>query len=92
MPHTSKHRAIDYIASMAEIDKETASKAYNAFLAFAVQSLKKNESVYLPDFGVFTVEKRNARTVRLPNGTVVKVRSKKVAKFNAYKHLRDAVN
>lgn len=92
MPFSSKHRVIEHIAATSEIERATAEKAYNAFLAYIEQSLKKNETVYLPDFGSFSVGKRSARMGKLPNGTVIKIRSKKVAKFSAYKHLRDAVN
>ena len=92
MPYSSKSKIIQRICTTADITHDSAEKAYQALLDYICQRLKCNETVYIPDFGRFAVAKRSARLARLPNGELIKVKSKKVATFRAYKHLKDAVN
>lgn len=92
MPHSSKKAAIEFISNVVGLTPIQAEQAYTALFQFVKQSLKKNETVYFPEFGAFSVEKRSARSCRLPNGTIIKVKSKKYPKFKPYKNLKDTVN
>ena len=83
---------IQHISVSADISKENAERAYHAVFEFIHRSLKKNEPVFIPEFGRFYVAARGARVVRLPNGEPFKVKSKKVPLFNAYKRLKDSTN
>jgi DNA-binding protein HU-beta len=92
MPRSSKKSAIKFVSDVVGLTPIQADQAYTAFFQYIKQSLKKNETVYFPDFGSFSVAKRSARSCRLPNGTIIKVKAKKYPKFNPYKHLTDTVN
>ena len=72
--------------------KKTAEDAVNCVLDSITKALKKGESVTLVGFGTFKVAKRSARNGRNPQtGKPIKIKAKKVPKFNAGKLLKDAV-
>jgi len=81
-----------HVASAADISKAQADAAVSAALDGIKGSLSKGDSVTLIGFGTFSVSKRAARTGRNPSdGSTIKIKAKKVAKFKAGKGLQDAL-
>lgn len=88
----NKTELIEAIAKNAELTKKESSRALEAMLDAITKSLKKGKKVSLMGFGSFTTKKRASRTGRNPQtGTSIKIKAKKVAKFNPGKALREAV-
>ncbi len=88
----NKTELIESIAKNAELTKKESSRALEAMLDAITKSLKKGKKVSLMGFGSFTTKKRASRTGRNPQtGASIKIKAKKVAKFNPGKALREAV-
>lgn len=88
----NKTELVDAIAAKADISKNAAGKALNAFIETVTKALKKNDTVTLVGFGTFSVGKRAARKGRNPQtGAEIKIKAAKVPKFKAGKGLKDAV-
>ena len=89
----SKKDLIDAVAEAADITKDKANTAIDALTAAIVKSLKAGEEVTLPPLGKFKVSKRDARQGRNPStGETVEIKAATVAKFQASKALKDALN
>ena len=77
---------------VAEITKEEAGDALNAFMDAVGDTLKKDDKLTLIGFGTFSVSKRAARNGRNPQtGKTIKIPAKNVAKFKVGKKLDEAV-
>ncbi|MEN9873875.1 MAG: hypothetical protein RL186_772 [Pseudomonadota bacterium] len=89
----SKKDLIDAVAAGADITKEKANAAIDALTAAIVATLKKGDEVALAPLGKFKVSKREARQGRNPStGAPVAIKAATVAKFQAAKALKDALN
>jgi DNA-binding protein HU-beta len=89
----SKKDLIDAVAEAADITKDKANTAIDALTAAIVKSLKAGEEVTLAPLGKFKVSKRDARQGRNPStGETVEIKAATVAKFQASKALKDALN
>jgi DNA-binding protein HU-beta len=89
----SKKDLIDAVAAGADITKEKANAAIDALTAAIVATLKNGDEVALAPLGKFKVSKRDARQGRNPStGAAVEIKAAKVAKFQAAKALKDALN
>ncbi|WP_083023530.1 HU family DNA-binding protein [Vreelandella lionensis] len=89
----NKSELIEAIAASADIPKAAATRALDAMVESATDSLKKGESVSLVGFGTFAIKERAARTGRNPQtGQPIEISAAKVPSFKAGKALKDAVN
>ncbi|OBS31348.1 DNA-binding protein HU-beta [Tepidimonas fonticaldi] len=89
----NKAQLIDHIAERAELTKQEAARALDAFLATVSDTLARGGDVTLVGFGTFQVDERAARKGRNPKtGEVVDIAAAKMPKFRPGKALKDAVN
>lgn len=89
----NKKELVDHIAGEADLSKDSAEAALNAFLNGVIKVLKKGDSVRIVGFGNFEVTRRKASKGRNPRtGEEIKVPAANVPKFRAGKALKDAVN
>lgn len=88
----NKADLINQVAKKADLTKNQASDVLNAFTDIVTTTLAKGEKVTLMGFGSWEVRQRAARTGRNPQtGKTIKIKAKKVPKFNAGKELKKAV-
>jgi len=88
----NKADLIDAIAKKVTIAKSAAANVVDAFIDTITHSLKKGEKVTLMGFGSWEVRERAARVGRNPQtGKEIKIKAKKVPKFNPGKELKEAV-
>ena len=84
---------IDQIATKADISKQRAGAALEAFTQSITEALANGDTVTLTGFGVFSVSSRAAPTGRNPQtGEAVDIPARKAPAFKAGKALKDAVN
>ena len=89
----NKAELIDAVASAADIEKSTATRAVQAVLDNIAAALKKNDSVVLVGFGTFVVKERSARVGRNPKtGEEIKIPASKVPGFKPGKVFKDSLN
>ncbi|AAO90961.1 HU family DNA-binding protein [Coxiella burnetii] len=89
----NKNELIEVIAQSADISKNAAGRALDAFVDSVTKSLQEGEDVVLVGFGSFTTSQRAARTGRNPQtGDTMQIPAATVARFKAGKKLKDAVN
>ncbi|MBW5802790.1 HU family DNA-binding protein [Coxiella endosymbiont of Ornithodoros amblus] len=89
----NKNELIEIIAQSADISKNAAGRALDAFVDSVTKSLQEGEDVVLVGFGSFTTSQRAARTGRNPQtGDAMQIPAVTVARFRAGKKLKDAVN
>lgn len=73
--------------------KAAAKAAVDCMLKTITNALKKGESVTIPKFGTFKVQKREKRQGRNPRtGEVVTIKAKNVPKFVPGKAMKAAIN
>ena len=78
------------IAEDAGITKVQANAALDSFVDAVTRTLKADGKVKLVGFGTFDSYKRKARVGRNPgNGDVIKIKSRRVARFKAGKELAE---
>lgn len=91
----NKAELVSSVAEKAELTKEQATSAVEAFVESAKEALqdKKDGELALSGFGRFHVQTRAARTGRNPaTGKPIKIAAKKVIKFKVAKDFKEAVN
>lgn len=89
----NKNELIDAMASSADISKNAAARALDAFVNSVTASLRDGSDVVLVGFGSFTTSHRAARTGRNPQtGQTMQIPAATVARFKAGKKLKEAVN
>ncbi|APQ67102.1 HU family DNA-binding protein [Coxiella burnetii] len=89
----NKNELIEVIAQSADISKNAAGRALDAFVDSVTKSLQEGEDVVLVGFGSFTTSQRAARTGRNPQtGDTMQIPAATVARFKAGKKLKDALN
>ena len=89
----NKQELITAIAEKAEMEKDDAKKALNAFIEVVGDELKKGEKIQIIGFGTFEVSERAAREGRNPQtGETMEIKASKNPKFKAGKALKDSLN
>lgn len=89
----NKQELISAMASKADMTKEQAGAALEAFIDSVSASLKNGEDVRLLGFGNFMVSHREAKMGRNPQtGGQVEIKAANVARFKVGKGLKDAIN
>ena len=88
----NKADLVERISVDAEINKAQASRAVESMIRSISNALKHGAHVTLSGFGSFTVYERKARNGRNPQtGSVIKIKSRRVAKFSPGVELKRAV-
>ncbi|HAC61163.1 MAG TPA: HU family DNA-binding protein [Lachnospiraceae bacterium] len=89
----NKQELIAAIAEKAEMEKDDAKKALNAFIEVVGDELKKGEKIQIIGFGTFEVSERAAREGRNPQtGETMEIKASRNPKFKAGKALKDSLN
>ena len=89
----NKNDLIEIMAMSADISKNAATQALDAFIDSVTKSLQKYEDVVLVNFGSFKVSQRAARTGRNPQtGVSMQIPASTVVRFSAGKKLKEALN
>ena len=80
------------IATAGGVTKKVAEQQLTALLSAIKDSLAAGEDVVVTDNFKLSVETRKGRIGRNPKtGAQIEIPPKRVIKFSAYKHFRDAV-
>ncbi len=88
----NKTDLVNAVATQAELTKEDAKKAVNAWSETISTTLAKEEKIQLVGFGTFEVRERAARTGRNPQtGAEIQIAASKVPAFKPGKELKEAV-
>lgn len=89
----NKQELIAAIAEKAELERDDAKKALNAFIEVVGDELKKGEKIQIIGFGTFEVSERAAREGRNPQtGEAMEIKASRNPKFKAGKALKDSLN
>ena len=89
----NKADLVNAIAKKAELTKNQAQDVLDTMTTLIGKTLAKGDKVTIMGFGTWEVRTRAARTGRNPQtGKEIKIRARKVAKFNPGKELKTAVN
>lgn len=89
----NKQELVAAIAEKAELEKDDAKKALNAFIEVVGDELKKGEKIQIIGFGTFEVSERAAREGRNPQtGETMEIKASRNPKFKAGKALKDSLN
>ena len=89
----NKQELVAAIAEKAELERDDAKKALNAFIEVVGDELKKGEKIQIIGFGTFEVSERAAREGRNPQtGEAMEIKASKNPKFKAGKALKDSLN
>ena len=89
----NKQELIAAIAEKAELERDDAKKALNAFIEGVGDELNKGEKIQIIGFGTFEVSERAAREGRNPQtGEAMEIKASKNPKFKAGKALKDSLN
>ncbi len=89
----NKGHLVEKIAADTNMSKALASNMVESVIAGISAALKKGERVTLSGFGTFSVYQRKARNGRNPQtGSLIKIASRRVAKFTPGVDLKKAVN
>ena len=89
----NKQELITAIAEKAEMEKDDAKKALNAFIEVVGDELKKGEKIQIIGVGTFEVSERAAREGRNPQtGETMEIKASRNPKFKAGKALKDSLN
>ena len=89
----NKQELMASIAEKAELERDDAKKALNAFIEVVGDELKKGEKIQIIGFGTFEVSERAAREGRNPQtGEAMEIKASKNPKFKAGKALKDSLN
>ncbi|WP_028394021.1 HU family DNA-binding protein [Bacillus cihuensis] len=88
----NKTDLVNAVATQAELTKEDAKKAVDAWIETISTTLAKEEKIQLVGFGTFEVRDRAARTGRNPQtGEEIQIAASKVPAFKPGKELKEAV-
>ena len=89
----NKQELVAAIAEKAELEKDDAKKALNAFIEVVGDEMKKGEKIQIIGFGTFEVSERAAREGRNPQtGETMEIKASRNPKFKAGKALKDSLN
>ncbi len=88
----NKTDLVEKICADAHLNKTQSKKAVEAMMRCLTTALKRGDHITLSGFGAFTVYERKARNGRNPQtGSVIKIKSRRVAKFTPGVDLKRAV-
>jgi DNA-binding protein HU-beta len=89
----NKGHLVEKIAEDANVSKALATTMVESLIESVSGALKKGERVTLSGFGTFSTYQRKARNGRNPQtGSIIKIASRRVAKFTPGVDLKKAVN
>ena len=89
----TKNELIEIMAKAADISKNVAARALDAFMDSVTKSLQEGKDIVLVGFGTFRTSQRAARTGRNPQtGKPMHIPATTVARFSAGKKLKEALN
>jgi len=89
----NKQELISSMADKADLNKDQAGAALEAFIDSITDSLKAGNDVRLLGFGNFMVSRREAKMGRNPQtGAQVEIKAANVARFKVGKGLKDKIN
>lgn len=89
----NKNDLIEVMAKSADISKNAASRALDAFISSITESLRERKDVVLVGFGSFKSSQRVARTGRNPQtGEPMQIPASIVVRFSTGKKLKEALN
>lgn len=89
----NKADLINSISKETGLSKKDATAAVETFFDAITGALKKDEKVSIMGFGSFEVKARKERTGRNPQtGKTIKIKAKKVPKFNPGKALLETIS
>jgi len=81
------------VAEKLGLDVKRIDEVTDLFLATIIERLAEGLNVDLKDFGTFETYDRKERAGRNPKtGEAIQIPAKRVAKFKAWKKMRDAVS
>lgn len=88
----TKSELIDQVADRAELTKQDAGRAVDAFLATVESTLRRGSEITLSGFGKFHVGERGARQgVNPRTGERIQIAASRVPRFTAGSGLKSAV-
>ena len=88
----NKQELISAMAAKADMNKDQAGAALEAFIDSVTDALKGGEEVRLLGFGNFVVSRREARMGRNPQtGEPIKIKASKTVRFKPAKALKDSL-
>ena len=88
----NKTELVSSMAEIAGVGKKDTEQVLNAFFNTVQETLKQNDKVQIPGFGIFEVRERAARTGRNPHtGETIEIAAAKVPAFKPGKVLKDAI-
>ena len=88
----NRMQMINTLAATGDVTKKVAEQQLAALLTAITDALGAGEDVTVTDNFKLSVDTRKARTGRNPKtGEALQIPAKRVIKFTAYKHFRDAV-
>ena len=88
----NKTELISTVAEAAGMSKKDTEQVLNTFFDTVQTTLKQNDKVQIPGFGIFEVRERAARTGRNPHtGETIEIAAAKVPAFKPGKGLKDAI-
>jgi DNA-binding protein HU-beta len=89
----NKSELAEAVASAAELNRQTATRAVDAMLDALSAALARGEGVNIAGFGSFAVKERAARTGRNPRtGETLEIAASRSVAFKAGKALKDALS
>lgn len=89
----NKQELISAMAAKADMTKDQAGAALEAFIDSVTDALKNGDEVRLLGFGNFMVSRREAKMGRNPQtGEQVQIKAANVARFKVGKGLKDNIN
>jgi nucleoid DNA-binding protein len=89
----NKQELCAQVSKTTKLPKSQVMSVIDSTFSEISRSLKKGSEVRLVGFGSWKVNKRSARKGRNPQtGETIKIKAKKVAKFNMSQNLSDMLN
>ena len=88
----NKTELVSSVAEIAGVGKKDTEQVLNAFFSTVQETLKQNDKVQIPGFGIFEVRERAARQGRNPHtGETIEIAAAKAPAFKPGKALKDAI-
>lgn len=86
----NKSELVKALAEKADVSQADSGRVLNALINVIGESLAKNETVSVAQFGTFSQKERSARTGRNPQtGETMQIAAKKYAHFKPYSSLNE---
>ena len=86
----NKSELVKALAEKAGVSQTDCGRVINALIDVIGESIAKNETVSIAQFGTFSQKERSARTGRNPQtGATIQIAAKKYAHFKPYSALNE---